>query len=157
MDERPLLYPSIDCVRSNYHGSKTIIKKPVEKPKKMEESPIKESILNDTKLVDTKKANKGISIAPRRFSCLSDIELERVIRNEIRKYPHLVRRGGKIRDLAKFNVVEKNIHGVKITSAKNESKLKFENEIIESRRPNVFTYHYSDKKVHPNMPEFSFA
>ena len=54
-------------------------------------------------------------------------------------------------------MIEKNIHGVKIINKKTESKLKVENEIIEGRRPNVFSYHFSDKKLHPKQPEFSFG
>jgi hypothetical protein len=39
-----------------------------------------------------KKNKPGISIAPPRYKALSDVELERVIRNEIAKNPHLIKR-----------------------------------------------------------------
>lgn len=39
-----------------------------------------------------KPANTGVSIAPKKYSKMSDLELERVIRFELKKYPYLIKR-----------------------------------------------------------------
>lgn len=57
----------------------------------------------------------------------------------------------------KYNVIEKNVHGVKIVSKRTESILKAEKEWEEMRRPNVFTYHNDDSVLKPRLPEFTFA
>jgi hypothetical protein len=43
-DDRVMLYPNIDIAKPNYHGNMTVIKKPLNKPKKIE-SPIKEIVI----------------------------------------------------------------------------------------------------------------
>ncbi len=95
-DNRLILYPSIDATRSNYHGNKTVMKKPEFKPPKPE-TPKKKDIdsfsVASTMISENsadKKKRQGISIAPIPYSKLTDIELERVIRAEIRKNPYLI-------------------------------------------------------------------
>jgi hypothetical protein len=102
-----------------------------------------------------KNVNKGISIAPLKYAKLTDKELERVIRNELKKYPYLIKRHIILTN-PKYDVIEKNVHGPKI-SKKNESRLAIEKELEEMKKPNVFTYHYSDKKIKEKYPEFSFS
>jgi len=128
-DERELLYPNIDAVKSNLHGNKTVIKKPLELPKKKEEEPVNVPISYLPVLEEPKKKT-GVSIAPIQYSKLTDLELERVIRYELKKNPHLIKRHGRILNV-KYDVVEKNIHGPKIVNKKHVSKLRVEDEWYE--------------------------
>ena len=91
-----------------------------------------------------------------RYAKLTDVELERVIRSEMVKYPYLVKRR-KVELNPKYDVIDKNIHGVKIVNKKNQSVLKIEEELQAMRRPNVFTYSPDDRKVKTKLPFWSFA
>jgi hypothetical protein len=73
------------------------------------------------------------------------------------KHPNLVRKKPTSLLNPKYNIIEKNIHVKKIVNKKNESKLKLEKELMESRRPNVFTYAYSDKKIKEKKPDYTFT
>ena len=123
-------------------------------PKKKEEEPMNVPISYLPVLEEPKKKT-GVSIAPIQYSKLTDLELERVIRYELKKNPHLIKRHGRILNV-KYDVVEKNVHGPKIVNKKHVSKLRVEDEWYEQRRPNVFTYSPDDKKVRAKLPEFTF-
>jgi hypothetical protein len=69
----------------------------------------------------------GISIAPLQYSKLSDIELERVIRNELINNPYII--GRRIANYTPtFKIVDKNVHGPRLVSKRNYSLLKFEQD-----------------------------
>ena len=69
------------------------------------------------------RTTKGITIAGPKYASLTDKQLERVLRGEFRRNAHLLTRDC-LRPNPKYSVIEPNIHGVKITSQKTESKLK---------------------------------
>ncbi|CDW74037.1 UNKNOWN [Stylonychia lemnae] len=163
-DDRFMLYPNIDAVRSNHHASKTIIKKPNPKPSELlpKFSPSKESDrLSEVSTQASeaaylqKKQKQGISIAPIPLSKLSDFELERYLRFMLRKNPHLVKQR-QIYHNPSFAAVEKRVPGPKIVSKKNQSVLAIERALEERRRPNVYTYSPDDRKVKSKLPLYTF-
>lgn len=78
-----------------------------------------------------------------------------MIRNLIRKNPFLIK-SNHIHLNPKYDVIDKKVHGPKLISKKNESKLKMEKELQEALKPSVHTYKQDDKVLHEKKPEFSF-
>ena len=78
-----------------------------------------------------------------------------MIRNQLKKNPYLIKRH-IIFNQPKFDVIEKNVHGVKIIDKKHESKLKVEQDWQKQNRPNVHTYSPDDTKVKTKFPQFTF-
>jgi hypothetical protein len=54
-----------------------------------------------------------------------------------------------------FSIIDKKLHGIKIVSKKNQSRRKFENEMEERNRPNVFTYSPDDRKIKNKLPLYT--
>jgi hypothetical protein len=54
-----------------------------------------------------------------------------------------------------FSIIDKKLHGIKIVSKKNQSRKKFENEMEERNRPNVFTYSPDDRKIKNKLPLYT--
>eukprot|EP00347_Sterkiella_histriomuscorum_P001067 403373456 len=166
-DNRLILYPNIDATRTNYHGNKTLIKQPLPKPKQLEEKLLRSSQMETDRQSEVstqasefsdskKKIRQGITIAPIPFSKLSDQELERYLRMEIKKNPHLIKR--KLTFInPNYSAIERNIPGPKIVNKKTVNIQAFERDLEEWRRPNVFTYSPDGRKVKQSLPLYSFA
>ena len=54
-----------------------------------------------------------------------------------------------------FSIIDKKLHGIKMVSKKNQSRRKFENEMEERNRPNVFTYSPDDRKIKNKLPLYT--
>ena len=54
-----------------------------------------------------------------------------------------------------FSIIDKKLHGIKMVSKKNQSRRKFENEMEERNRPNVFTYSPDDRKIKNTLPLYT--
>ena len=52
-------------------------------------------------------------------------------------------------------MVDKKLHGVKMINKKHQSRRKFEEEIEQMKRPNVFTYSPDDRKVKNRLPLYT--
>lgn len=164
-----MLYPNIEVSRPNYRPSKTVFKKPCIPLTTMKEafSPSRSQMTSvseaETRATSAEKKQGGYSIAPTKYSTLSQIELERLLWHQLFKNPSLYidkkklskGKGTEI-SVPNFAPTEKRMPVFKIVNKKNESRLKLECELDQRNKPNVCTYSPDDRKTKTRLPLFTF-
>ncbi len=107
------------------------------------------------------KKKEGVSIAPLKYSHMSTEDLEKLLWNKILLNPQifinnrfLMKKGPGMEKIS-YTVIDKNLHGVKMINKKNQSRRRFEEEMEERNRPNVFTYSPDDRKIKNRLPLYT--
>ena len=158
-DDRQLLFPSIDFARQTHHASKTAIRPKVGKKQlDMEIQTVTEASTAATSAIGNASKNgdrpiKGIVI--NQICALSDKQLERLLRVQFRRNAKLFSEDVVIRDI-KYDVVDKNIRGPRLTSKTTESRLKIEKEWEKIKAPTMVTYAPKLDITRPDIPAVSF-
>ena len=164
-DDRELLYPKYDLARPNLHAMRSVMQ-PNKGKRRLDDaseamyeaSTAATSAVGDS---DTKgkAAKAGASIAPLPYSNFTDKQLEMMLRKQFRAMSHLLTRDvvSGTSPTSKYNVVDKAVHGPKLTSAKTESRLKAEKEWYARKRPTGATYDPDDAVQRPGIREVKFG
>jgi len=79
---------------------------------------------------EKKKEAGGIRIAPKEFTNFTDKQLERLIRHQLRKNPHLLKHRKYIETKASYKLIEKKVTGPRIINKKTTGKTTIEKEVI---------------------------
>ena len=93
----------------------------------------------------------GIRIAPKEFTNFTDKQLERLIRHQLSKNPHLLKHRKYIETKASYKLIEKKVTGPRIINKKTTGKTTIQKEIIAQRAPGPHTYNQDDRFLHERL------
>ena len=131
--------------RPNLHAMKSVMR-PKKGKRRIEDEEMEESTAATSVVEDSgkkkKTAKEGLSIAPLPYSNFNDRQLELLLRKQFRDMAYRFTDEVNTETFAdvKFNVIDKEVHGVKMTAKKTESRLKIENDWYEKAKPSAAKY-----------------